>query len=153
MVTNSQLALVHVGKKQLHLDDETYRDILHVQGGVRSAKDLSPEGLDKVLARFAELGFAGRPDGNRKAPRSRRQPAVPEDVTGQLPTPGQQGMLAHLWQDLGWTGSRRIEFSKRVVGRAWPQTRGEASKLIEALKSMRDRGYDQRVPRRRRRVG
>lgn len=108
MVTNAQLALVHVGKKRLHLDEETYRDILHVQGGVRSAKDLSPEGLDKVLARFAELGFAGRPDGNRKTPRSRRPPAAPEDVTGQLPTPGQQGMLAHLWQDprlFAWRGN------------------------------------------------
>lgn len=152
MVTKSQLALVHVGKKALRLDDETYRDILHAQAGVGSARDLSPDGLDKVLARFAELGFAGRPDGNRKTPRSRRPPA-PQDVTGQLPTPGQQGMLMHLWKDLGWTGTRRLEFSKRVVGRAWPQTRAEASKLIEALKSMRERGYDERVPRRRGRAG
>lgn len=149
-ISKLQLALVHVAKSHLHLDDETYRDILHVQAGVATAKDLDHKGLEAVLARFAELGFSGRPDGNRTTPRSRRPPE-PQDVTGELPTPGQQGLISHLWQDLGWRGERRIEFTKRVCGgHAWPQTRAEAAALIEALKSMVRRGYDQRTPRRKR---
>jgi len=151
-MTRGQLALVHVAKKDLGLDDEAYRDILHVEAGVTSARDLTPSGLERVLARFREMGWPGpgrRTGGWRRSrPRALKEPF-------ELPTPGQQGLIGHLWEDLGWPpGERRIAFARRVCdGMAWPQTREQANRLIEALKAMVRRGYDERRPRRPGRAG
>lgn len=147
MLSREQLALVHVAKRDLGLTDEVYRDILHVETGRESSKDLDRRGLDKLLARFASMGFQqGHLDGRARGGRPKVPPAA--DPT-ELPTPGQQGMIRHLWEDVGWPqGPRRTEFCQRVCGgHPWPQTRAEANQLIEALKAMVKRGYSDRVPR------
>ena len=150
MPTRGQFALVHVAKKELGLTDEAYRDILFVEAGVESSRDLSRSALDKVLARFSDMGWQGpgHLDGGR---RPRRSPSSrPSDqVPDELPTPGQQCMLKPLWEDLGWPpGERRTLFTKRVCdGLPWPQTRTQAGRLIEALKAMVGRGYSERGPR------
>jgi phage gp16-like protein len=56
-ITRSQIAVVHVAKKQLALDDDSYRAQLQRFGGADSAADLSLEGFDGVMRRFATLGF------------------------------------------------------------------------------------------------
>jgi hypothetical protein len=150
MLSRDQLALVHVAKRSLGLTDEAYRDILHVETGVESSKDLDRKGLDRLLSRFADMGFRqghldGRPRGKPKA--------RPVPDANDLPTPGQQGMLRHLWEDVGWPlGERRTEFCQRMCGgHPWPQTRAEANVLIEGLKAMVKRGYSERVERKPRR--
>lgn len=154
MPTRGQFALVHVAKKELGLTDEAYRDILFVEAQVESSRDLSPAGLDKVLRRFQEMGWQGPGQlaGGRRPSRSARTPPA-ESGPGELVTPGQQGMLKHLWEDMGWPpGERRQAFAKRLCdGLPWPQTRAQASRLIEALKAMVKRGYSDRVPRKPRR--
>jgi len=50
------LAKIHIAKQQLGLDDDTYRALLKSAAGVNSSKDLTTAGIDKVLARLAELG-------------------------------------------------------------------------------------------------
>ena len=52
---NSRLAAIHMGKKQLGLDEDTYRDMLEQVGGSRSAKDLDNDGLVKVLKNWSLL--------------------------------------------------------------------------------------------------
>ncbi|MBM4395623.1 MAG: regulatory protein GemA [Deltaproteobacteria bacterium] len=141
MPTKEQLALLHVAKAKLGLSDDTYRDILHVQGGVASAKDLGARGFEAVLKRFRELGF------RRRSPaRTTKAAAAP----GDPPSPLQLSKIRHLWEDLGWREEeRRRGFAKRVCGgHPWPQTVEEAAALIEALKKMRGRGYSERTPRR-----
>lgn len=54
----SRLAMVHVARKQLGLDEEGYRDVLERVTGRRSAKDLTPHQLDLVIGEFKRLGFA-----------------------------------------------------------------------------------------------
>jgi hypothetical protein len=62
----NHLALIHVAKKQLGLDDEAYRAILS-GAGVSSAKDISSAGqFDTVMAAFINLGFRYRGGGGVK---------------------------------------------------------------------------------------
>lgn len=51
------LKLVQIGKRDLALDDDMYRDMLEQTVGVRSAKNLSQWQLSKVLDHMKGLGF------------------------------------------------------------------------------------------------
>ncbi len=56
-LTYKQLSLLHVAKTRLELDDETYRDLLEDEAGVRSARELDAQGFRTVLRRLERLGF------------------------------------------------------------------------------------------------
>ena len=49
---NHRLAAIHLGKKELGLDDDTYRDMLEQVTGKRSAKGLNDDELVAVLKRY-----------------------------------------------------------------------------------------------------
>lgn len=67
---NLQLSKIHIAKKDLGLDDETYRALLVRVAGVRSAKDLTLRQTAAVLVEFARLGWEPKPakKQGRKAP-------------------------------------------------------------------------------------
>ncbi|WP_448646771.1 gp16 family protein [Pseudomonas mohnii] len=69
-IRNLQLSKIHIAKKDLGLDDETYRALLARVAGVRSAKDLNPRQIGAVLAEFGRLGWESTPakKHGRKAP-------------------------------------------------------------------------------------
>lgn len=52
-----ELAKIHLAKKQLGLDDATYRAILHETAGVESAAKLDGPGRRAVLAHLERCGF------------------------------------------------------------------------------------------------
>lgn len=54
---NVSLSKIHIAKKDLGLDDETYRAMLKRVAGVESAKDLGPMKVAAVLAEFERLGW------------------------------------------------------------------------------------------------
>lgn len=54
---NRDLAAIHVGKKQLGLDDDTYRDMLWTLQRVRSAADLDHAGRQAVIEHLRKRGF------------------------------------------------------------------------------------------------
>lgn len=56
-LTNGQLAVLHVAKKRLGLDDATYRSMLKSYDGVESAKDLSLRGFRQIMNCFVDAGF------------------------------------------------------------------------------------------------
>lgn len=62
----SQLAQIHIAKKDLGLDDDTYRALMIDVAGVDSAADLTAKQRRAVLERFEEKGWkkAKRPRGN-----------------------------------------------------------------------------------------
>ncbi len=65
----SSTAAIHVAKKQLGLDDETYRAKLTVITGKSSTKDMSEDERQKVLKVLRRDGFTPierRPDGRQK---------------------------------------------------------------------------------------
>lgn len=59
-----RLAKIHVAKKQLGLDDDTYRDVLQRVTGQRSSKGLIDGQIEAVLAEFMRLGW--RPAQGKK---------------------------------------------------------------------------------------
>jgi len=129
------MALLHIAKKQLSLDDETYRDILYVQAGVRSAKGLDFDGFERVMERLCELGF--------KSKKPRKRPADLDVELADAITEKQQGYIRYLFHEVGMTDTKRqAGFCRRQLGnRFWPQTRDEARIIIESLKKMTARGY------------
>lgn len=56
-------AAIHVAKKQLGLDDDTYRAILVRETGKRSTKDMSPDERNSVLDALRRQGFKGSKKG------------------------------------------------------------------------------------------
>jgi phage gp16-like protein len=58
------LAKIHIAKKQLGLDEQTYREMLQAVSGVASAADLCPAGRRKVLAHLSRAGFKSRKGKN-----------------------------------------------------------------------------------------
>lgn len=66
-VRKQMLAKIHIGKKQLGLDEDTYRELLLRVTGKASAKDMTHEELLKVLAEMRSKGFTPRTaDGRTK---------------------------------------------------------------------------------------
>ncbi len=63
---NAMLAKVHMAKKALALDDDSYRDLLARVTSHRSAAECSDAQLHNVLAEFERLGFAARPRRPRR---------------------------------------------------------------------------------------
>jgi len=62
---NSRIAAIHMGKKQLNLDEDTYRDMLQQVTGKRSAKDMNDDDLLKVIQHLDGLGFSKREFGKK----------------------------------------------------------------------------------------
>lgn len=56
-VPANKIALVHVAKRQLGLDEDSYRDILRRWGNVESSADLDPVAFECVMIRMEQLGF------------------------------------------------------------------------------------------------
>jgi len=52
--------MIHIAKKQLGMDDDTYREMLRAVAGVSSAAELSASGRQDVLDHLKWLGFASR---------------------------------------------------------------------------------------------
>lgn len=73
MSRKTDLAKIHIAKKDLGLDDDTYRHMLQEVAGVTSSAELSERGLAKVLAHLRGLGW--KPKGASKLG---RRPSPPE---------------------------------------------------------------------------
>ncbi|MGC0153300.1 gp16 family protein [Chromobacterium vaccinii] len=61
---NPALALIHIAKKELAMEEDAYRAMLLSVGGVASSKDLSPEGIERVLTHMKRCGWL--PKGGKR---------------------------------------------------------------------------------------
>lgn len=127
----SSIAAIHVAKKQLGLDDDTYRAKLANITGKSSVKDMTEAQRQKVLAVFRNEGFT--PKG------AARRPSGAPALTGKYAK-----KLQALWiagYNLGIVRDRDdaalIAFIKRQTGiehERWLRYADDARKVIEALK-------------------
>jgi hypothetical protein len=103
--------------------------------------DVVRKTTDYILKKSA-VGSGGGPAG-RAPSRSGRDERLPDEIS----TIEQTRMIEHLFADIETMNPGRLArtwrtgFCKRQCGRVWPQTRAQANKIIEALKSMRDRHW------------
>lgn len=72
----AKLAQIHVAKKQLDMDDDSYRALLQRAAGVRSASDLDWQGFVAVLDELQRLGFKPSYKGGKR----RTTPAADKDA-------------------------------------------------------------------------
>ena len=79
---------IHVAKKQLQLDDGTYRDLLLRAGGHASSKDMSERQLEAVVEEMKRCGFV-EPVAHR------RREKAPQHVR----------LIYALWNDLRSKGA------------------------------------------------
>ncbi len=139
-------ALVHIAKEDLHLDDETYRQILKGVAGVESSTQLTVEGFEKVMRRFEEMGFKGLlPSPQHPVPKGRLiPPGSPQGFQGI--TTSQQDFVNYLLETLGWDQGRYHAFCQRIIKKLDPMTKRDGQKIIVGLmailrkKAIQERG-------------
>lgn len=68
------LAMIHLAKKELGLDDDLYRLVLKQNCGVESAADLDEAGRRRLLSFFRSQGW-GRSDHSNGKPHNFKEPA------------------------------------------------------------------------------
>ncbi|MXV43931.1 DUF1018 domain-containing protein [Saccharibacter sp. 17.LH.SD] len=125
------LALVHIAKKDLALEDESYRSLLHRIAGQNSARGMTEKQLNDVLAEFKRLGW-------EKSPRKKRYVAANRASVRKIFV-----LWGSLRDHLACKGSRaglRV-FVERMTGVSDPNFLDDqkAQQVIEALKAMQKR--------------
>jgi phage gp16-like protein len=130
MPSKANLQKIHIGKKELNLSDEIYRDILHQVTGKESSKDISDLQASKILERYKELGW--KPKAGKKA--KTRRPLADD---------AQSRKIRQLWLRLHEVGkitnsseealAAYVKRMVRVDALQW-LTSDKASRVIEAMK-------------------
>ena len=149
MSRNPMLAKIHIAKKELGLDDGTYRTILERITGKSSSSGLPDSQLDAVLTEFKRLGWkpkaatataktdAGKNTRRRISdkPHVRKVFAIWDDLCSQgIPViANRTGLLAFV--------ARMTKTESRPGGIADPEwlSAEEANKVVEGLKAWRAR--------------
>lgn len=106
-----ELAMIHIAKKQLRMDDETYRTMLFTIARVRSAADLDFTGRKRVLEHLKSRGFTSRPG---KTPR----PDRPKNMNDADRGPS----------------LKKIEAMLAEAGRPWAYADGMAKRMFHVEK-------------------
>jgi hypothetical protein len=91
MSRNALLAKIHIGKKALGWDDDTYRDVLMSRYGVSSSAHLDFPQMSDLVEYFKSQGV------EFKSPKTKYY-QVPDSV----PYARQKRYIAGLWVMLGW---------------------------------------------------
>lgn len=117
-----KLALVHIVKKELELRDADYRRILRHVAGVSSARDLDEAGFRKLMRFFVRSDY------------------FRANARGM--TLKQKLFIKALARDLAWDPAHLRNFIRKYYQKDGLEAldRKEASKLIESLKAIGERG-------------
>jgi transposase len=133
MISKEKKAVLHVAKSQLHLDDDTYRDLLASVAGVRSSNDLTDVLFDRVMKHFEKkLGFTSTAKRRRREKRKKADSNVV-----RLKTEAQLAKIQDNYRRLGFdTIARQHGFNRRQCGKAEPVTLGDCERIIEGQKAI-----------------
>lgn len=130
-----EIKLIHVGRRELGLDDETYRAMLEMVCSVKSSANLDAAGRKKVLDHMKSKGFKVKSKAGGK-------------VTADPGADPQYRKIQALWSDLARIGVVRVNteaairvYIKRITGcDAYSFcSSDQVASIIETLKKWRDR--------------
>lgn len=120
-------AQIHIARKQLAMDDDTYRQMLAQVTGKQSSKDCSVSELHKVVAHLKQLGFKAKP---RK--RVAEHPGTPHNLGNEPMLQKVEALLAEL--KAPWSYADAIAKRQFGIERvAWLKTAKQFTALIAAL--------------------
>lgn len=130
-------AKIHIARKDLRLDDQTYRDLLAERYGVRTASKMSIAGLEDLVAHFVNLGW-------------KPKRAAPKRAGSRSPAPGREARKARaLWISLYHLGvvndpseAALAAYARRQTGIEAPQWIHDWRPVIEGLKEWAVRAAD-----------
>jgi hypothetical protein len=126
-------ALIHIAKDDLHLDEESYRQILKGVAGVESSTRLTREGFEKVMKRFQEMGFKGLlPHPYHPVPKGRLIPSDSPQGFESI-TSSQQDFISYLLEKLNWDEGHYHAFCQRIIKRPDPLTKRDGQKTVIGL--------------------
>ncbi|BEH14294.1 gp16 family protein [Marinobacter shengliensis] len=122
------LAQIHIARKELALDEDTYRQMIAtVTGGKRSCSDCSVAELHKIVQHMKERGFKAKP---RK--RVAQYPGTPHNLDKQPMLQKIEALLAEL--KAPWSYADAIaEQQYRIERVAWLRTGYQLTGVIAAL--------------------
>lgn len=119
MLSQKQLALIHIARNQIDISEEEYRDLLKNNFRVESSKNLTPFQFKKLMEVFEnKLGFV--------------------KITGEL-SEAQYKKIRKMCDLLKWNRERINGFVKRQLGESKAIetiNKAEANKVIEGLKGV-----------------
>jgi phage gp16-like protein len=126
----AKLAKIHIAKKDLGLDDDTYRQMLRTVTGKDSAKALTLVECDKVLAHCKKLGWTPKASTKPKIDTDWRAPRIK--------------LIKDLWSQLGEAGALRNPSNEGLLNFCKPlmtvpklewATSQSLNHIVEALKA------------------
>lgn len=91
----SKIKLVKTAVRQLHMTEEDYRALLRRTAGTDSAKEVTLDAFDAVMAEFHRLGFQYVP--SKRVPKAASSGAAPN-----RPTPAQLRMIEFRAKQVGY---------------------------------------------------
>jgi phage gp16-like protein len=135
MPVQKLLAKIHIAKKELGLDDETYRQAIQNLTGKRSAADLTNEQILKCIRHFKDLGWVPK-----------AKPKKYDDQKGDIysATPGQKRKVEVLWHNI-YRGNFETKHLRQFLWKHFKVSdirfldKDKAYDVIEALKAMQMR--------------
>jgi len=160
-ISPGQIKAIHALVGRLGWDDDTYRLMLRERYQVATCKALSHARaawlIDELKVKVSPGRTAispARPVTARRTytwPSPRPSPSpLPPGEGGRRPgegviRPKQQALIEALFARIGWDQRRRDGFCRKVIGRPWPQTNQEVTRVLNVLRAMGQRypgGYD-----------
>lgn len=112
-----EIKLIHVARRDLGLDDATYRAVLREVAGVKSSTELDSRGRHKLLEHFKQKGFTV------KSKAKATKPNVSAGAVSSAAADPQYHKIRSLWSALHEAGAVRVNteaalriFIKRITG-------------------------------------
>lgn len=151
MLNKSLNAQIHIAKKQLAMDDDTYRAVLKRASGKTSCAQMDVTDLHKALHEMKRLGFKPKPSRKPNKGVKSREPIVKDGYEHKRESQGDK--IRALWLSMHEQGIVRSadEASLRNYIRRMTKCRYSApqfcpprtaSRIIEALKKWQARGLE-----------
>jgi len=133
VIGRKKKAVLHIAKEDLHLDEESYRQILKGVAGVESATLLTREGFKRVMKRFQEMGFKGLlPSPYHPVPKGRLIPSG-SPLGLESITVSQRDFISYLLEELTWDEGHYHAFCRRIIKKSDPETKRDGQKVIIGL--------------------
>jgi hypothetical protein len=144
-ISPKQIALVHIAKSRLGIEEEEYRQMLH-EFGVKSSKELSTKKYWALMKYFNRLGF--KPE-RKVSPDGRRVDFHPRPSDNLEPPRGfmneaQAQRIWTIWNQISWAPAEGREAAlnnfckKKANNDCWKWlSYAQAQKVLVILEAMR----------------